>query len=41
MYRTAFRTVDVDAPPVFYGEASLQDTPTILLLHGKYHRSFG
>ena len=41
MYRTAYRTVDVDGLPVFYGEASLRDAPTILLLHGKYHRSFG
>ncbi len=31
MYRTAYRTVDVDGPPVFYGEARPQDAPTILL----------
>ncbi len=41
MYRTAYRTVDVDGLPVVCREASVQDAPTILLLHGKYHRSFG
>ena len=41
MYRTAYRTVDVDGLSVFYREVSPQDAPTILLLHGKYHRSFG
>jgi len=33
-YRTAYRTVDVDGLSVFYREASPQDAPTILLLHG-------
>jgi hypothetical protein len=28
MYRTAYRTVDVDGPSVFYREAGLQDAPT-------------
>jgi pimeloyl-ACP methyl ester carboxylesterase len=34
MYRTAYRTVDVDGLSVFYREAGPQDAPTILLLHG-------
>lgn len=41
MYRTAYRTIDVDGLSVFYREASPRHTPTILLLAGKYHRSFG
>ena len=41
MYRTAYRTVNVDGLSVFYREASSHDAATILLLHGKYHRSFG
>ena len=34
MYRTAYRTVDVDGLAVFYREAGPRDAPTILLLHG-------
>ena len=34
MYRTAYRTVDVDRLSVFYREAGLPDAPTVLLLHG-------
>jgi pimeloyl-ACP methyl ester carboxylesterase len=35
MYRTAYRTVDVDGLSVFYREAGPEDAPTILLLlHG-------
>jgi pimeloyl-ACP methyl ester carboxylesterase len=34
MYRTAYRTVDIDGLSVFYREAGPQDAPTILLLHG-------
>jgi pimeloyl-ACP methyl ester carboxylesterase len=34
MYRTAYRTVDVNGLSVFYREAGPQDAPTILLLHG-------
>ena len=34
MYRTAYRTVDVDGLSVFYREAGPRDAPTILLLHG-------
>jgi pimeloyl-ACP methyl ester carboxylesterase len=34
MYRTAYRTVDVDGLSVFYREAGPQDAPAILLLHG-------
>lgn len=41
MYRTAYRTIDVDGLSGFYREASPRDTPTIPLLAGKYHRSFG
>jgi pimeloyl-ACP methyl ester carboxylesterase len=34
MYRTAYRTVNVDGLYVFYREAGPADAPTILLLHG-------
>ena len=34
MYRTAYRTVDVDGLYVFYREAGPAGAPTILLLHG-------
>jgi pimeloyl-ACP methyl ester carboxylesterase len=34
MYRTAYRTVDVDGLSVFYREAGPAGAPTILLLHG-------
>ena len=34
MYRTAYRTVDVNGLSVFYREAGPQDAPAILLLHG-------
>ena len=34
MYRTGYRTVDVDGLSVFYREAGSRDAPTILLLHG-------
>ncbi len=34
MYRTAYRTVDVDRLSVFYREAGLPDAPTVQLLHG-------
>jgi pimeloyl-ACP methyl ester carboxylesterase len=34
MYRTAYRTVNVDGLSVFYREAGPADAPTILLLHG-------
>ena len=34
MYRTAYRTVDVDGLSVCYREAGPEDAPTILLLHG-------
>ena len=34
MYRTAYRTVDVNGLSVFYREAGPQDAPVILLLHG-------
>ena len=34
MYRTAYRTVDINGLSVFYREAGPQDAPTILLLHG-------
>ncbi len=34
MYRTAYRTVDVDGLSLFYREAGPRDAPTVLLLHG-------
>jgi pimeloyl-ACP methyl ester carboxylesterase len=34
MYRTAYRTVEVNGLSVFYREAGPQDSPAILLLHG-------
>jgi pimeloyl-ACP methyl ester carboxylesterase len=34
MYRTAYRTVDVDGLSVFYREAGPPEAPAILLLHG-------
>jgi pimeloyl-ACP methyl ester carboxylesterase len=34
MYRTAYRTVEIDGLPVFYREAGPQDAPALLLLHG-------
>ena len=34
MYRTAYRTVDINGLSVFYREAGPQDAPAILLLHG-------
>jgi pimeloyl-ACP methyl ester carboxylesterase len=34
MYRTAYRTVDVNGLSVFYREAGPQDAPALLLLHG-------
>ena len=34
MYRTAYRTADVDGLKVFYRDACLLDAPAILLLHG-------
>jgi pimeloyl-ACP methyl ester carboxylesterase len=34
MYRTAYRTADVDGLKVFYRDAGPPDAPAILLLHG-------